>query len=68
MTYFNKFNQKVSDAKWHMDDPWLYTCWGHMCNSTQASLWTSPMEIHQSTMYVDTILIFLKILTKVNST
>ena len=33
---------------WPLDDLWPQDCWGHMCDSTQGSLWLSPMKIHQS--------------------
>ena len=33
---------------WPLDDLWPQVCWGHMCDSTQGSLWLSPMKIHQS--------------------
>ena len=33
---------------WPLDDLWPQVCWGHMCDSTQGSLWLSPKKIHQS--------------------
>ena len=48
---------------WPLDDLWPQVCWGHMCDSTQGSLWLSPMKIHQS-MWIQWSF-FLKIEPKV---
>ena len=41
------FNQKVNDPTWPLNDSWSHICWGHKCNSTQVSLYPTPMEICQ---------------------
>ena len=46
--FFNNFSQKVKNSKWPQDDLWPHCCWGHMCDSTQGSLYASPMKICQS--------------------
>ena len=33
---------------WPLDDRWPQVCWGHMCDSTQGSLYPSPIKIHRS--------------------
>ena len=33
---------------WPLDDLWPQVCWGHMCDSTQGSLWLSSMKMHRS--------------------
>ena len=33
---------------WTLDDLWPQVFWAHMCDSTQGSLYPSPMKIHQS--------------------
>ena len=46
VTFFAKnLNQR---GHWPLDDLWPHICWGHMCDSTQGSLYPSPMKIHQS--------------------
>ena len=47
--YSDLFFQKTwAKGHWPLDDLWSQVCWGHMCHSTQGSLCTSPMKIHQS--------------------
>ena len=42
------FAKTWSKGHWPLGDLWPHICWGHMCDSTQGSLWPSPMKIHQS--------------------
>ena len=41
------FSKTWTKGHWPLDDLWPYSCWGHMCDSTQGSLCPSPMRIHQ---------------------
>ena len=43
----NFFAKTWTKDHWHLDDLWPHICWGHMCDSTQGSLFPSPMGIHQ---------------------
>ena len=44
MTLFSKIWTK---GHWPLDDLWPHICWGHMCDSTQGSLYPGPIGIHQ---------------------
>ena len=51
VTIFQKPNQKVNDPKMTFDPKMAFGphfCWGHMCDSTQGSLYPSTMKICQS--------------------
>ena len=41
------FPKTWTKGHWPLDDLWPHVCWGHMCDSTKASLCPSPMTIHQ---------------------
>ena len=41
------FPKTWTKGHWPLDDLWPHVCWGHMCDSTQGSLYPSPMTIHQ---------------------
>ena len=41
------FSKTWTKGHWPLDDLWPYICWGHMCDSTQGTLCTSPMGVHQ---------------------
>ena len=43
----NLFAKTWTKGHWPLDDLWPHICWGHMCDSTQGSLYPSPMGIHQ---------------------
>ena len=60
---FSTLNQKVSDLNWPLEDNWPNNeHWGHMCDSTQVSLYPSPMEIYGNiSKHVDTVIIFSKL-------
>ena len=45
--YSNPFWKTWTKGHWSLDDLWPHVCWGHMCDSTQGSLCSSPMGIHQ---------------------
>ena len=45
--YNDLFSKTWTKGHWPLDDLWPYICWGHMCDSTQGSLCTSPMGVHQ---------------------
>ena len=42
------FAKTWTKGQWPLDDLWPDICWGLMCDSTQGSLFPSPMKIHQS--------------------
>ena len=44
----NKKTKTKTNGQWPQDDLWPHFCWGHMCDSTQGSLYPSSMKIHQS--------------------
>ena len=41
------FPKTWTKGHWPLDDLWPHVCWGHMCDSTQGSLFPSPIGIHQ---------------------
>ena len=41
------FSKTWSKGHWPLDDLWPHICWGHMFDSTQRSLCSSPMGRHQ---------------------
>ena len=41
------FPKTWTKGHWPLDDLWPHVCWGHMCDSIQGSLCSSPMTIHQ---------------------
>ena len=60
--YSDLFSKTWTKGHCTLDDLWPQVCWGHMCDSTQGSLYSSPMKIHQR-MWIQWPL-FLKTLTK----
>ena len=42
------FAKTWTKGHWPLDDLWPHICWGLMCDSSQGSLYPSPMKIHQS--------------------
>ena len=42
------FKKKNLKGQWLQDNLWPHFCWGHMYDSTQGSLYPSPMKISQS--------------------
>ena len=53
--YIDYFKKNLTKRSIPQDDLWPHFCWGHMCDSTQGSLYPSPMK-----MYVDTVTLFYK--------
>ena len=43
----NLFAKTWTKGHWPLDDLWPHVSWGHMCDSTQGSLCSSPMTVHQ---------------------
>ena len=46
--YRDPFSKNLNQRSLTLDDLWPQVCWGHMCYSTQGSLCSSRMKIHQS--------------------
>ena len=46
------FAKTWSKDHWPLDDLWPNICWGHMCDSTQGSLFPSPMGIIHQCMWI----------------
>ena len=46
--YSDQFSKLPTKGHWPLDDLWPHICWSLMCDSTQGSLYPSPMKIHQS--------------------
>ena len=42
------FSKTSTKGHWPLDDLWPPVCWGHICDSSQGSLWPSHMKVHQS--------------------
>ena len=47
------FAKTWTKGHWPLDDLWSHIWWGYMCDSTQGSLFPSPMGIHQVCGYSD---------------
>ena len=45
--HWSFFPKTWTKGHWPLHDLWPHVCWGHMCDSTQGSLYLSPMTIHQ---------------------
>ena len=46
--YSDQFCELPTKGQWPLDDLWPHICWSLMCDSTQGSLCSSPLKIHQS--------------------